>query len=203
MRFIRLNETFPIVFRSLVEDLHALPSTSNAASSCWVEDRSKPGQWGVLTCRHALSGVQQGATITLTNGATAKLERKAPATIEAAFLATAAPSRLNQMALLRFATPGQSIRVVTARGVNQRSVVAVTDTLGVIDDPYHLIKLYMDQACQPGDSGALVDTNTGEGAGIYLGAMTSATVAGRSGQTVGFAQHLEQAVEILDLVPFQ
>ena len=200
--FHRLAQTFPVVLRSLEEDLHAIPSPSNGASACWVEDRTRPGHWGVLTCRHALSGVKVGAHITLTSGATAKLVRKAPPTIDAAFLETAAPPHLKKMTLLRFAVPGQSLRVIASAGITQRSVVTVTDTLGVINDPYHPIKLYLDQPCKPGDSGALVDTTAGEGAGIYCGAMTNATVAGGAGQNVGFAQHLEQAVEILDLVPF-
>lgn len=66
----------------------------------------------------------------------------------------------------------------------------MTDTLGIIDDPIHPIKVYLDQPCLPGDSGALVQTPAGEGVAIYCGEMTGATVAGRTGQTVGFAQHL-------------
>jgi len=88
--------------------------------------------------------------------------------------------------------PGQSVTIAASAGVAQRSVVTVTDTLGVINDPYHPIKVYLDQPCQPGDSGALVDSGANEGAGIYLGAMSNATVLGQPGQTVGFAQHLEQ-----------
>jgi hypothetical protein len=194
--------SFPVVLRSLEEDFHAVPSPSNASSACWVEDRTKQSQWGVLTCRHALSGVAVGAHVTLNSGATARVDRKAPPTIDAAFLTTAAPHNLVKMNLLRYAVPGQNVRVTASAGAAHRSVVTVTDTLGVINDPYHPIKLYLDQPCQPGDSGALVDTHASEGAGIYIGEMTNATVAGRAGQTVGFAQHLEQAIEILDLVPF-
>jgi hypothetical protein len=203
IRFPRFEgRLFPIALRSLEEDLHAVPSTSNAASACWAEDRKIKGQWGVLTCRHAVSGVAVGAHITLTGGSNAKLDRKAPPTIDAAFLTTTAPHNLAKMNLLRYAVPGQSVRVSASAGAAQRSIVTVTDTLGVINDPYHPIKLYLDQPCQPGDSGALVDTTASEGAGIYLGAMTNAIVAGQPAQIVGFAQHLEQAIEILDLVPF-
>jgi hypothetical protein len=201
--FPRLAQTsFPVAIRSLYEEAHSPPALPNAASACWAEDRTTPGKWGLLTCRHALSGVAVGAQVTLSTGATARIDRKADPTIDAAFLTTTAPQNPTKMNLLRYPVPGQSVTVAASAGAAQRSVVTVTDTLGVINDPYHPIKVYLDQPCQPGDSGALVDSSANEGTGIYLGAMSNATVAGQSGQTVGFAQHLEQAIEILDLVPF-
>lgn len=199
--FPRLERSFPVAKRGLVEDLHAPPTLPNATSTCWAQDR-KRRQWGFLTCRHALSGVPVGATVGVSGGAKAIVRSKGPGVIDAAFLETGSAPTSKQMKLLRFPTAGQSVDIILSSGIAKRSVVTVTDTLGVIADPYHPIRVYLDKACQPGDSGALVSSTRGEGVGIYCGDMTNATVAGQPGQTVGFAQHLEQATEILDVDPY-
>jgi hypothetical protein len=200
--FPRLERRFPIVVRSLVEDLHAVPSLTNATSTCWAKDNGASNYWGFITCRHAVTGVKTGATVALAGGGMGNLQRKAPPTIDAAYVSTSAPSAsLSRMQMVTFPTAGQSVDVKTSTGSQARSVVAVTNTLGVITDPYHPVKVYLDQPCLPGDSGALVQISGGGGIAIYCGAMSGATVSGMTGQTVGIGQHLEQAVTVLNLSP--
>jgi hypothetical protein len=199
--FPRLNRSFPVAARPLVEDLHAVPSLINATSTCWARDNRAPTVWGFVTCRHAVTGIKDGAKVALGGGGPARLERKAPPTIDAAFVSTSAPrASLRPMNFVTFPTAGQSVDVLTSAGPQARSVVAVTETLGVINDPYHPIKVYFDQPCQPGDSGALVQSSSGNGMAIYCGSMSGATVHGRTGQTVGIGQHLQQAVTVLDVL---
>jgi hypothetical protein len=200
--FYQLGRSFKVLARSGVEDLHAPPSLVNASTACWANDNNRASQWGFLTCRHAVTGISQGATVALSGGGTAKLLRKAPPTVDAAYIGTSAPSTsVTPMKMVTFPTTGQPTDVQTSRGPQARSVVAVTNTLGVIGDPYHPIKVYLDQPCQPGDSGALVQASGGDGVGIYCGELSGATVGGKTGQTVGISQHLEQAVTVLDVSP--
>lgn len=202
IEFPRLSRSFKVTARALVEDYHSAPSFSNATSTCWASENVSPGRWGFLTCRHAFAGVQAGAVVPLNGGGSATLVCKAPATIDAAFLETTKPTlSTNGLHLLRFPTAGQAVDVRTTGGSQNRSVVSVTDTLGVINDPLHPVKVYIDQPCLPGDSGPLIQDSNGLGVAIYSGELTNATIAGRTGQTVGFAQHLEQAATILNLSP--
>jgi hypothetical protein len=202
VRFPRLDRSFPVAVRVVVEDLHALPTLTNASSACWAEDNTQAGFWGFLTCRHALSHVSSGATVPLNGGGNGNVRRKAPTTVDAAFVGTNNPSMaMNRLQVATSATAGQSVDVATGAGLVARSVVEITNTLGVIDDPYHPIKVYIDQPCQPGDSGSLVSLRSNAGIGIYCGSLSGATVGGHAGQTVGFAQHLEQAISVLDVTP--
>jgi hypothetical protein len=203
VHFPRLNRTFPLALRALVEDPHAPPSSTNASSACWAEDRKQRGVWGFVTCRHALTNLTAGNPVPLKGGGSGQVGRKAPPTVDAAFVIVGAPpTGVSPLQTTTFATSGQRVDIHTGQGAAQRSVVSITDTLGVINDPYHPIKVYLDQPCQPGDSGSLVALPSATGIGVYCGSLSGATVGGQTNQTVGFAQHLEQAVQILDLDPY-
>lgn len=204
VRFPRLgpSASFPLALRAVTEDLHAVPTLANASSCCWAEDNSTRGLWGFLTCRHAVNGIPTGAKVSLQGGGTGQVQRKAPPSVDAAFVSTTAPSAtVAALPVTRWATAGQSVDVVVASGAVRRSVVDVTNTLGVVADHNCPINVYIDQPCQPGDSGSLVVLPSGRGLGIYRGSLSGATIAGVIGQTVGFAQHLEQAVLVLNVAP--
>lgn len=201
--FPQLKDTrFPVAIRALAEDPHAAPSLPNATTTCWAEDRKLAGRWGFVTCRHALAGVPVNANVPLIGGGVGRVLRKNQPTIDAAFIETAAPAvPPNPLPLFTYPTTGLALSVHIGSGPASASVVSVTDTLGVIDDPHHPIKVYIDKPCSSGDSGSLVTTGS-DGVGIYCGELSSATVAKQAGQTVGFAQHLEQAAKILDFNPY-
>src|SRR5262249_25429690 len=162
----------------------AIPTLTNSSSACWAKDNTQVGEWGFLTCRHALFNVLTGARVPLSGGGTGKV-RKAPATVDAAFITTNhPPASVNPLRVATAATAGQSVNVATATGIVARKVVDTTNTFGVIRDPYHPIKVYLNQPCQPGDSGSLVLLTPNVGFGIYLGELSGATVGGHPGQTL-------------------
>ncbi|MCX5497159.1 hypothetical protein OSH11_20825 [Kaistia dalseonensis] len=199
-----LNDArFPVAVRALAEEPHAAPSLPNATTTCWAEDALSPGRWGFVTCSHALAGVATGASVPLVGGGHGTVLRKGWPLIDAALVQSASPtSILAPLPLVSFPTTGLTLSVHCGSGAVSRTVVGVTNTLGVLGDPHHPIKIYTDTPCTPGDSGSLI-TSAGDGAAIYCGALSGATVGGTGGQTVGFAQHLEQAAIILDFKPFQ
>jgi hypothetical protein len=62
--------------------------------------------------------------------------------------------------------------------------------------------LYLDRGCRPGDSGALVRlARTGEAVGIYTGVQIAQ--APHTGDRVGLAQNMAQAVHALGVRPRQ
>lgn len=193
---------FPVALRALAEDPHAPPALANATTTCWAEDRLSPGHWGFVTCSHALTGIRTGARVPLVGGGLGTVVRMGWPLIDAAFVETSPPTGpINPLPVIRFPTTGLALSIHFGGGQTGALVVGVTNTLGVIGDPHHPIKIYTDKHGQPGDSGSLI-TSGGDGVGIYCGALSGATVRRRSAQTVGFAQHLEQAATILDFDPY-
>lgn len=202
IQFPRLDASFPLAVRAVAADPHAVPRILGiAAGACWAIDNQGPTV-GFMTCRHAVAHRMVGMTVPLVGGGATRVERKAPPTIDAAFLSATPPmAGLTPLRLFRSPTAGDATTIATPAAIEYRSVVGVTGALGMLHQPLMPVLILLDRACQAGDSGSLVSMTSGEGVGIYAGEFAGATVNGQAGQTVGYAQHLEQAALFLDVTP--
>jgi len=203
IRFPNLdNRSFVVMARMMLTTLHAPPQPANANSACWARDVASPTTWGFLTSGHAVSGVAQGAAVSLAGGHSGTLEISRHPPVDAAFVSTAAPTRPKPQSLRAFSTvnfpaAGLPVEVVTATQVEQRHVVAVQNSMGVFNTWYFGIQVFFDQPCAPGDSGSLVRSTAGEAVALYSGDLRGATYNSLTNQTLGLGQHFQQALNAL------
>lgn len=198
IEFPRLGRDFPLVLRQGEPVLHSMPHPAGATSACWGRC-NRSAVWGVLTAGHAISGNRPGRTVRMTDGSTGTLIRSWYQPIDAAFVATRSP-RTPPAALpvLSFPAAGQPVRLALQGGPQSRTIVRVMDSMGVLNTREFAVLQFLDQPANPGDSGALVMTPTGEAVGLYKGAMASPETR----STVGLAQNFEQAIHALDITPY-
>jgi hypothetical protein len=206
VRLPRLEPTFPLVVGRYWEDLHQTPNVhpTNGRSTCWAQSNIT-GQCGILTAKHCANGIPVRGSMALTPNGHGTVVAKGQYVIDAAFVATPNASVTGRAALAAVSFPvgGAPATINLGTGTIPATIVRVTDTLGVLDDFNHPVKVYLDKYGSPGDSGGLVDTPSNDGVGIYCGTLSNATVAGVSGVTVGVCQHLKQAALVLDLSLYQ
>jgi hypothetical protein len=196
------GRAFPVFVRRIVANQHAWPSShpSKGTLACWAKTRlasSKP-RFGAVTAKHVV-GSRIGRRIQ-TAGATWKVRDVAPEGIDAALVET--PERFDERSpLLKALKLVPQWLDVTFNGAesgkHRTKVTAITDQLGILDSPLVPVRLLLAAQGRPGDSGALVleaDRSTPRAVGIYIAGHCD--VAGRGG---GLAQHMQQAVEIMDM----
>lgn len=196
--FPRLGHTFPLAIRQSAVELHAPHHPANATSACWAQC-NRTQDWGVLTAGHAISGNRPGRHVPLAGGSSGTLRRSYYQPIDAAFVATGAPPFApTLLPTLSFPASGLPVTIACQSGSQPRTVVSVSDSLGVVQTREFAVLLHLDQPASPGDSGALVRLQTGEAVGIYKGALHSP----KASSPFGLAQNFEQAVFALDVNPY-
>ena len=201
--FPNLKQSFPVMARMMFTTLHAPARPANANSACWVRDNASPSSWGFITSGHAVSGVALGGATLLAGGHTGALRACRHPPVDAAFVATAAPKRPRKMqqltpfSTINFPAAGLPVEIITSGGTQHRHAVAVTNSMGVFNNTYYGIQVFLNNPCVQGDSGSLVRTPTGEAVALYSGAQFGSTYNGLTNQTLGLAQHFEQALYAL------
>jgi hypothetical protein len=205
--FRRLDKRFPIILRRMETELHALDGPWNGTSAAWARDSGYPPSWGFLTSGHVVSGIGVGGNVPLASGGMGKLNTTLHPPIDAAFVVAAPPSRAEQkrfsaLSMIAFPAAGLPVDVIAKSGPAARHVVGVTNSMGVLNTSYFGIQVFLDQPCQPGDSGSLIKTSSGDAVALYSGAMRGATHNGLTNQTLGLGQHFEQALLRLNVSAF-
>jgi hypothetical protein len=201
--FPNLKQSFPVMARMMFTTLHAPARPTNANSACWARDNAAPHSWGFITSGHAVSGVPLGGATPLAGGHAGILMASRHPPVDAAFVATAPPKRrmkthpLTPFSTINFPAAGLPVEIITNGGTQQRHAVDVTNSMGVFNSSYYGIQVFLDNPCVPGDSGSLVRTPLGEAVALYSGAQFGSTYRGQTNQTLGLAQHFEQAVYAL------
>lgn len=203
---------FPVVVVPIVFEEHQgsvpPPNPRGGLATCWARDGGR--QDGILTAKHNVNGIAQGASVRL-GSSNGTLVAKAPGPVDAAFLAlgsTRVPSTAQPVSTQVFPAMSTAVEVVTVRGVAYNSIASVDWTYGVFNNANFPIKVYLGSPHSPGDSGGLVlDAATKEGVALYLGSLNVPTTARQPGAgpsgTLGFSQHLHQAEQILGLSLFR
>lgn len=202
--FPRLCESFPVWLRYGEITLQNPPNPANATASSWAKCRTYQN-WGILTAGHAVAGLAPGGTVIFKpNPApiSGQLSRSSFPVIDAAFISAPLPPRSKAprpLPSMQFPTAGQTVNISLQSGAVTRHIVATMNTLGVLRTTSFAVLSYIDQAFNPGDSGALVCDGLPSAAGIYLGSMTTQQAPGGS---VGLVQNFEQAVYALNVDPY-
>ncbi len=196
VKFLRLEQTFPLAVRQVRYEEHGPPHPVGATGAAWVKC-NKTSAWGLLTAGHAVAGMQQ---VTLSNKQTGTVGRTAYPIVDAAFVfAGPGPATPTLMNVLQFPAAGQQAVVELQGGPTQRNVVSAMDTLGNANTRAFRILFLTDTPCKPGDSGALVRSPQGAAMGIYSGSFINPT---SSGGQAGLNQNFEQAVLALDVTAY-
>lgn len=203
--FPRLQAQFPIAVRSMMIEPH-LAHPAHATSACWADDNRRHNNWGVITAGHAVAGGRPGQPVNMTQGGRGSFVRSGYPVVDAAFIAAPSqaprPSPSRRINVVSFPASGLAVDVKTQQQTQARNLVGVSIPYGVINTQIHGCTVALDTPCQPGDSGSFVCDGNGDGVGVYCGEMYGATVNGRTGQTIGYAQHFEQALLTLDVTAF-
>jgi len=192
------NARFPVALRQSEIELH-LGHPQGATASCWAKC-NLTSQWGFLTAGHAISGNRPGRSVPLAGGGSGTLIRSYYQPVDAAFVQGAPPAPApSRLPVLSFPAVGVPVDIQCQTGALRRTVVEVTNNMGVLHTRGIGIYVYLDQPASPGDSGALVRTATGEAVAIYSGQMAApASPAG----LCGVAQNFEQAIFALGVTPY-
>ena len=183
---------FPISFLP-----HAPVDPANAASTAWAHDQSGAG--GVLTCKHAITGLPPGSNVLLKSGANGRLAAFTDGPVDAAFIETQGGIPGGSQ-LLRVEDHPINGATVTVDFRSQGSTTGqILNSWYFADNPsaYNGQRVFIDCWGQRGDSGALVSTRQGDAVAIYTG-----TIKG-NGTTQGMSQYLRQAVDLLNLNLFR
>lgn len=199
LEFPRLNKLkFPLAFRQSAIELH-VAHPQGATSACWAQCNQNVNVWGVLTAGHAVS-TRPGRSVQMAVGSAASVARSYYQPVDAAFVKTAAPSGSPApLSVLSFPALSMPARVHCKTGNSARTVVEVTSNCGVTHTRKIGMRIYLDNPENPGDSGALVTSATGDAIGIYTGSLN---VPGPPPGVRGHAQNFEQAIYALDVKPY-
>jgi hypothetical protein len=192
------NARFPLALRQSEVELH-LAHPHGATAACWAQCNQLQ-LWGFLTAGHAVSGTRPGRSVPMASGGRASLVRSYYQPVDAAFVQWVAPASLQgQLPVLSFPAVGMAVDIVCQSGNQSRTIVQVTNNLGVLTTRSIGVYIYLDLPASPGDSGALIQTTTGDAVGIYSGQMA---IPGPPPGLCGLAQNFEQAVFALNVTPY-
>lgn len=191
------NMRFPVALRQSELELH-IAHPQGGTATCWAQCNSS-GQWGFLTAGHVVSGNHPGWPVPLAGGGSGALLRSHYQPVDAAFVNGLSPANTSPVSVLSFPGVGMAVDVLCQSGTQSRTVVQVTNNMGVLHTRSIGIYVYLDQPASPGDSGALVRTTTGDAVGIYSGQMTA---PGHPNGLCGYAQNFEQAIFALDVTAY-
>lgn len=183
--------TFPIVIRAVRRDVHWCTSPevtgpTVARATCWVVSQQR-GYQGWLVPRHAVDPLN--ALVDFSDGGSGHVVDHFGECIDAVVVDTDVPAA-HAHAPSQAVWPivaGQALLVTDAHLSHvPLNVVDVDLNLGLLRSAIFPVRFSTDWSGAPGQSGSLiVDPNTSEPAGAYLGAITP-TLGG--GGTSGYAQ---------------
>jgi len=136
----------------------------------------------------------------LAGGGSGSLIRSFYQPVDAAFVQGMPPAPVPpQLPVLSFPAVGIPVQIQCQTGAQSRTIVQVTNNMGVLHTRAIGIYVYLDQPVSPGDSGALVRTATGDAVAIYSGQLA---MPGLPAGPCGVAQNFEQAICALDVTPY-
>jgi hypothetical protein len=183
--------TFPIAMRVADQvTLHRPPDPQAGTTACWTfSGRLASGKQYALTAEHVVDGHARGkgAQVALAGGGSATIEDMAPPGIDAALLDLGSGPPALPFTSVRFPAPWTDVHIDGAQSNVATTYMRTTDVVGTLDKMFP-IRLFLAKAAQPGDSGALVTDQQGNGLGVYMG-----EVANPAGVVEGVCQHLGQA----------
>ncbi len=186
------GESFPVVVRPAEWKLHA-PSIhpSLGTSTCWGESRrpSLKGKPAIVTAKHVVgSTTPVGSSVSMTSGSGTLLDL-APEGIDAALVRVSKshwPVSRNPLMCPQFVAQWTDVDVHSPAGLFSTKVTEVSSGRGTLDSSVPL-RIFLANAGQGGDSGALVVDSNGNGIGLYTGEVTTP-----ANLQEGFCQHLGQ-----------
>lgn len=182
------------------------PHPLGGSSTAWVKNIGGTGSWqnGILTCRHVVSSLSLGSTITLTpssshsHPSSATLADIDECTIDASVLEVQRgdwPSGLALLPVQAPAAPGQPVEFEDKSSYKQSGTVLRVFHHNTYAGNLFGQRVITDCHGIPGDSGSLLtDVASNEGVGIYMGTIPDG-VGGRD----GIFQDLAQAVSFYGL----
>ena len=191
------DQSFPIIRRAAAWRLHA-PSIhpSMGTSTCWASSRrpglrSKPA---IVTAKHVVGNTTPiGSAVSMTAGHGTLLDL-APEGIDAALVQvpkTHWPGSTSTLHCQKFVAQWTDVDVHTPSGIISTKVTEVSSGRGTLD-PSVPLRIFLANAGQSGDSGALVLDSNGQGIGLYMGEITTP-----ANLQEGFCQHLGQVEEAM------
>tara|TARA_R110002167_G_scaffold135138_1_gene321481 strand:- start:1279 stop:2256 length:978 start_codon:yes stop_codon:yes gene_type:complete len=199
IKFPRLRQIFPLVFRHALIEPHALQHPHLGTSACWAQCRTSR-QWGILTSGHVVGGNGIGFSVPMASGQNGALIRSFYQPVDAAFVDIhSKPDQPTLLPYLRFPAAGQSVIIQTKAGALQRRIVAPMNASNVYHTREFAVLVQMDKPCEMYDSGALVSLPSGEAVGIYKGKCETEDTAT---PIVGLIQSMQQATYALNVDPF-
>ena len=186
--------TFPYIYRRWQIDFHALSvNPLGGTAACWATKKRRLTPQALLTAKHILNETAVGRPIPLTSGL-GKLLAVAPEGIDAALVQLKQGSGAARRPLRskKLIAQWSDAIVHTQRAVFQTKVIEVNSSRGSLH--YSLpLRIFLQDAALPGDSGSLVCTPSGVGIGIYMGSVVNPATK----LSEGFCQHLGQAASAL------
>jgi hypothetical protein len=200
--------SFPVAIRRWNYVSHAPTiDPKNGRSTCWAR-RKSDSKVGLLTAKHVLDPkILPNADLVDRKGVASRgtVLDLAPDPIDAALIeVTGGPRALSGVQQPDYyVAQWLNVDIDIGAGTLTTKVAHVTDVRGNWGSPYNPARLFLAQAGQPGDSGALVflsaqqdfgNQRKGEWVGIYTGEQVNA-----QGQVEGVCQHLGQVQEILKI----
>lgn len=200
---------FPVFHRFTIEVPHALPNVHPrlGTAACWATSKKPPlrGRTGFLTVKHVLQTQAQplmlGSPIPLTTpngqpqvGAVLDL---GPDGIDAGLVEApgwAPPvGGLAPLACPHFIAQWSDVSFQGSASIVRTKVVEVQLGRGSLH-PSVPLRIFLAHPGQPGDSGALILDQQGQGVGLYMGGL-----ANLAGFMEGYGQHLAQVVDVMNL----
>jgi hypothetical protein len=193
------NRRFPVVVREVEERLQR-PTVVPAVgwSSCWARTRTNsrhPIGPGALTAQHVVQGVPIGGPVPLSSAGNGSLLDVAPPSVDAALVDTLEPppASASSIDVNPYVAPLAPV-IVQLRETDLTSrVTDVNDTFKIFNSAELPLRLGLEHAGQPGDSGALVLDSEGRAVGIYMGALVNAL-----SMRFGLAQHAFQVSAVMN-----
>lgn len=179
--------------------LHRPTDPERGTSTCWaLSTRLAAGKEYALTAEHTVGALQGGDPVgaqktgignlvPLAGGGTAEIKDIGPPGIDATLLDVGSPhGSLASFSTITYPAPWTPVTIEGAHNNVPTMFMRSSDVTGSM---HHLlpIRLFLEQAAQPGDSGALVPDASGTGIGLYMG-----EVANPAGVREGVCQHLGQ-----------
>jgi hypothetical protein len=196
--------SFPVFIRGYREDRHGIPCQPLGGTvSCWAVSRRSTYPVGpaLLTAGHVASGdpavstPQIGTLVQMCTGPTGTVVDVGTPGMDLALVDAGGCDYTGSVPTAR-ALPWDVVTVERQVPLTAQ-VRFVTDTQGIYTSPLMLVRLLLDKAGSPGDSGALIRNVNGEAVGLYLGAAADPT-----GLTLGLSADIHQAAYLLDMELF-
>jgi len=199
------NNVFPLVLNYGRINFHGCPThPPGGTGCCWVQDATGKAKWtyGILASRHVVSSYSLGAGISLTpnssysipvSGSLADIDA---ATIDAAIIKINSsdwPAGLGSLSINSVISPGTKVQFKGAHTSVSGSVLRVFQFPNYYGNMFGQ-RIITDCYGIPGDSGTLLQDNSGRGLGIYMG-----DIPDGSGGYEGMYQDLKQVEHYFQL----